>query len=154
PNLPLLFPTFTTNTHADVEDSHLRLRFSDQHPTNALATGQSKTWMVTLTTNASVFPLRATLVWTDPPGNPNVGVKLVNDLDLMVTNLDTGNVFYGNNIPASGDFSTASQPAEGEPLPTDIINNVENILIRAPNELGRRFSVTVVGRRVNVNSVT
>ena len=25
-----------------------------------------------------------TLVWTDPPGNPVTGVKLVNDLNLIV----------------------------------------------------------------------
>ena len=34
----------------------------------------------------------------------------------------------------------------------DIVNNVENIYIKDP--LGTNYSVTVVGRRVNVNAVT
>ena len=45
--------------------------------------------------------MRITLVWTDPPGNPIASVKLVNDLDLVVTNLDTPNlVYFGNDIAA------------------------------------------------------
>jgi hypothetical protein len=59
--------------------------------------------------NKKVF--RATLVWTDPPGNPNASVKLVNDLDLIVKNLDTGEILYGNNIPPGSDFT---QPILGE----------------------------------------
>ena len=31
-----------------------------------------------------IYPLRFTLTWTDPAENPNAGVKLVNDLDLIV----------------------------------------------------------------------
>ena len=38
-------------------------------------------------------------MWTDPPGNPAASLKLVNNLDLVVTNLDTGEVFFGNDIP-------------------------------------------------------
>ena len=47
----------------------------DQNPTNALATGDSHTRLVTVSTNAQQrLPLRFTLAWTDPPGNPAVGV--------------------------------------------------------------------------------
>src|SRR6185436_1356748 len=113
PRLPAVFPSFSTNTHTSLDEKHWRLRYVDQAATNALATGQSKTWNVTLTTNASGFPLRVTVVWTDPPGNPNVSIKLVNDLDLVVTNLETGAVFYGNNIPPGNDFTDPSFPEAG-----------------------------------------
>ena len=59
----------------------------DQEPTNALATGHSRTYSLNVLPatagqeEATNYGLRFTLVWTDPPGNPNVGVKLVNDLD-------------------------------------------------------------------------
>ena len=63
--------------------------FLDQSPTNALATGDSQTYLVTLNTNtyAQDLPLRVTVTWTDPPGNPVAGIKLVNNLVLVVTNL-------------------------------------------------------------------
>jgi subtilisin-like proprotein convertase family protein len=153
PSLPAVFPSFSTNSHSSLDEKHWRLRFVEQSPTNALATGQSRTWNVTLSTNASGFPFRVTLVWTDPPGNPNVGIKLVNNLDLIVTNLDTGIVWYGNNFPVGNDFSEPSFPKEGDPVISDNVNNVENVSVARPFQFGRNFSITVAARRVNVNSV-
>src|SRR5438477_4779943 len=137
------------------------LMFWDQDPTNALATGESHTWKVSLNSTASRrLPLRLTLVWTDPPGNPAVGVKLVNDLDLIVTNLDDGRVFVGNDIPAgslftSGNTYTNLNGTNGV-LVTDFVNNVENIFLQGSfqSPLSTNYSVTVVGKRVNVNAVT
>jgi subtilisin-like proprotein convertase family protein len=122
----------------------------DQSPTNALATGESTTRNIKLTAQASTRPLRVTLVWTDPPGNPNVGVKLVNNLDLIVTNLDNGEVYYGNDIPVGSDFTQAWDTNTVPNL--DFVNNVENVYLPAP--VGTNYSVTVLGRRVNVNAVT
>src|SRR6185369_1737907 len=104
--------------------------FADQSLTNALATGESRSWNVVISTNAQQELLRVTLVWTDPPGNPNASVKLVNDLDLIVKNLDSGEILYGNNIPAGSDFT---QPILGETTPVnDAINNVENVFLNRP----------------------
>jgi hypothetical protein len=68
----------------------------DQSPTNALATGDSRTFTLNTSTNASALSLRITLAWTDPPGDPVAAIKLVNRLGLVVTNLDTTNVYYGD----------------------------------------------------------
>ena len=64
--------------------------FVEQNPTSALATGDSHTFIVTIdpTTYAQYLQLQATLVWTDPPGDPAAAIKLVNNLDLIITNLD------------------------------------------------------------------
>ncbi|HWW00076.1 MAG TPA: S8 family serine peptidase [Candidatus Acidoferrum sp.] len=122
----------------------------DQNPTNALATGQSYTRSFTLSGTAQTQPLRVTLAWTDPPGDPLASIKLVNDLDLVVTNLDTGEVFFGNDIIAGNDFNL---PWQTNTVPNvDSINNVENVYLKHP--LGTNFSVTVIGHRVNVNAVT
>lgn len=124
--------------------------FFDQSPTNALATGQSRTFSVTVKPEASGSPLRMTLAWTDPPGNPVASVKLVNDLDLVVTNRDTGDVFFGNDIQAGSDFNS---PWDTNTLPhLDVVNNVENVYLLPP--LGGTYDITVIGRRVNVNAVT
>jgi hypothetical protein len=60
------------------------MRIYDQTLTNALATGGVETYEITVPNTARSFPLRVTLVWTDPPGNPITGVKLVNDMNLSV----------------------------------------------------------------------
>jgi subtilisin family serine protease len=126
------------------------IRFFDQNPTNAVATGQTKSWEVTLSTNAQRLPFRATLVWTDPPGNPNAGIKLVNDLDLVVSNTVTHQIYYGNDIAISSDFNQVNE-TNSTPV-RDVINNVENVFLR--EALGSNFVVSVIGRRVNVTSAT
>lgn len=121
----------------------------EQSPTNALATGQSHTRFLQVSTSALSQPLRVTLAWTDPPGNPVAGPKLVNDLDLVVTNLDTGQVYLGNDIAAGQVFN---QPWDPNTAPNrDFINNVENVYL-AP-ALGANYSVTVLGAHVNANAV-
>jgi subtilisin family serine protease/subtilisin-like proprotein convertase family protein len=144
--LPNSLPPVLTNMAAP---SSSMLLF-DQRPAEALATGQQRTRFVSLTPNAQKLPLRVTLVWTDPPGNPVAGLKLVNNLDLVVTNLQTGDVFLGNDIPAGSDFNSAWQP--GSSPNSDIVNNVENVYLAPP--LGSNYSVTVLGRTIGVNAVT
>ena len=126
------------------------LVFLEQSVSNALATTQSKSWAVSVSGDATNSGLRFTLVWTDPPGNPNATLKLVNDLDLVVTNLDTGDVYVGNDIPEQSDYNEVqSTNSVGR---FDVVNNVENVFIREAR--GTNYSVTVLGRRVNVNAVT
>ncbi len=128
--------------------------FIDQSPTNALATGDSHTYLVTVdaSTDAQFLPLQVTLVWTDPPGDPAAAIKLVNNLDLVVTNFDDPAnpiVFYGNDI-ARNNYNTPESATNAPNL--DSINNVENVFVLPP--IGANYSVTVIGRAVNVNAVT
>ncbi|MEI2727024.1 MAG: proprotein convertase P-domain-containing protein [Verrucomicrobiota bacterium] len=148
PKLNNTLPPGITNAISHSGEASMQL--FDQSPSRALATGQSQTRSLAINEAGRNVPLRVTLVWTDPPGNPVAGVKLVNDLDLVVTNLTTGEVFFGNDIPVS---STFTFPWETNTPPNvDSINNVENVYL-AP-ALGTNYSITVVGRRVNVNAVT
>lgn len=124
----------------------------DQDPDTALATGEAHTYEIQLETRARFEPLMVTLVWTDPPGNPVSSTKLVNDLDLIVTNLITGDYFVGNHIPQGSDFNEPAYFGESNSPPFDVVNNVENVFI--PAILAQRYSVTVRGRRVNVNALT
>ena len=125
--------------------------FQDQSPTNALATGDRHTFLVSVQTNT--VELRVTLVWTDPPGNPAAAIKLVNQLELVVTNLDSPTnpvIYYGNDIPAGYIFNTPEGPTNA--VVPDAINNVQNVII--PPYLGTNYSITVIGRGVNVNAVS
>jgi hypothetical protein len=125
------------------------IHYFDQSAAEALTTGQSRTRLVKLTDAAQGQDLRITLVWTDPPGNPLASIKLVNDLDLVVTNLDNGDVFIGNDILSANDFNLPW--ATNAPPNYDPVNNVENVYLKSP---GTNYSVTVVGRRVNVNALS
>jgi len=137
------------------------LRMIDQSLTNALATGQSRSWEITLGDDAMQYPLRFTLAWTDPAGNPNAAVKLVNDLDLIVTPIsdssfdqappsdpaedeETEEVYYGNNIGPSVYNSMGAT--------NDVINNVENVFLEQPS--AQKYRVTVYARRVNVDALS
>ena len=122
----------------------------DQTPADALATGQSHTRLVCLSPEAIGQPLRFTLVWTDPPGNPAASLKLVNNLDLVVTNLDSGEVFFGNDFPADSSFNAPWDT--NTPPNLDMVDNVENVYL-SPTPASN-YSVTVIARNVNVNAVT
>ncbi len=111
-----------------------------------LATRQAASFKIRLTsTNA---PLRFTLVWTDPPGNPAASTKLVNDLDLVVSNTVSGEVFLGNDF-ASGSGFSRMMTTNGSSL-ADRVNNVERIVLESP--LSAEYQVFVVAHRVNVNA--
>ncbi|MGH2709718.1 MAG: S8 family serine peptidase, partial [Actinomycetota bacterium] len=62
-------------------------------------------------------PMRITLAWTDPAGEPGANPALVNDLDLTVTTPD-GTVYLGNKF--SGGVSTTGGSADEK-------NNLENV---------------------------
>lgn len=149
PNLPTTIPTNPAAFTAP-PGQQSSMFFFDQDPTNALATGQSRSYHVKVDPNATSFPLRVTLAWTDPPGNPIAGIKLVNNLDLVVSNNDTGDIFYGNDIAPGNNFNFPTDT--NVPPALDVVNNVENIFLSP--DLGTNYTITVIGRQVNVNAVT
>ena len=143
---------FNPSSPQDFAGGESTLRFLDQHPTNALATGEQKSWKLTLeeTNPVRALPLRLSLVWTDPPGNPSAGIKLVNDLDLIVSNAVSGEILCGNNFTADSLFTQTTSASES--LRLDNVNNVENVFISPP--LDTNYIVSVVASRINVNAVT
>ena len=54
--------------------------------------------------NATNNPVRVSLVWTDPPGNPAAGVALVNDLELTVTDGTRQQYLCRQRFPRRGHF--------------------------------------------------
>ena len=148
-NLPNSLPTGIQTNYNGTKPAPVY--FQDQSPTNALATGDSHTFLLTVKTNTS--ELRVTLVWTDPPGNPAAAIKLVNNLELVMTNLDNKTnpvIYYGNDIPAGYIFNTPE--SRTNTVVPDSINNVQNVII--PPYLGTNYSITILGRGVNVNAVS
>jgi subtilisin-like proprotein convertase family protein len=148
PNLPNSVPPSLTNASGNTS-----MLLVNQSTNDALATGQWESYQINCgDNNATNFPIRFTLVWTDPPGNPAAGIALVNNLDLLVT-AGTGTnsqIWLGNDF-LSGDIFTTNNSGDGP----DFINNVQNVYIDSTNSPFQfPLTVTVLGSRVNVNAVT
>lgn len=105
------------------------IRFDNE--STPLATGQSKEFTYEIASSGQ--PLKLTLVWTDYPGSTAASRALVNDLDLIVAS-PGGTVYNGNDFAAP--YNNAA----------DRLNNVENVLIKAP-ETGT-YLVTVKGYNI------
>lgn len=150
-NLANSLPNSISNAFNLNPDALGAIKLIDQSPTNALATGQSHTRSISITNEfGRSVPLRITLVWTDPAANPAAGVKLVNDLDLVVTNRDTGDVYWGNDFPNVDPYNNFWDTNDAPVI--DSVNNVENVYLSP--FLGTNYDITVIARRVNVNAVT
>ena len=150
-NLPNSIPPTLTNTVASTNNS---VFFIDQSPTNALATGDTRTYQISIPPTSQTQPLRVTLAWTDPPGNPAAAIKLVNNLSLTVSNLDNPTnpvVYYGNDIETNQVYNTPQNPTNSTAV-LDNINNVQNVFL-SPHA-GTNFAIVVSGAAVNVNAVT
>lgn len=149
-SLPGALPAGLTNQLSN--PTNTPLYFQDQSATNALGTGDSQTFQLTVPPNAQGLPLKVTLVWTDPPGDPAAAFKLVNNLDIIVTNIDATNVYFGNNFASAGNPTYSLAAGTNPPPVFDVVNNVRNIFLQPP--LNTNYTVTVLGRSVNVNAVT
>lgn len=119
-----------------------------------IADGQPKSFLATLPADTAG---RLTLTWTDLPGDPaptfsvvdDDTAMLVNDIDLLVEDIDTGDKYYPWILDP--DLENMSPQVRGAPavntviggvVPRDGLNNVERIDI-APAAQERRIRVTI-----------
>lgn len=70
-------------------------------------------------------PLKATLVYADPPGVPGAAVHRINDLSLKVTAPNGSTYYWGNNGLDVGVWSTSGGSS-------NTIDTVENVFIETP----------------------
>ena len=88
-----------------------------------------------LSTEAQQFPLRITLVWTDPPGNPGAALKLVNDLDLVVRESRYRRANLSMEIISLSAVISLTPSATNSLPANDFVNNVENVYLNGPSWL-------------------
>ncbi|MFZ2898988.1 MAG: S8 family serine peptidase [Saprospiraceae bacterium] len=95
----------------------------DVRHAGGLLTGEQHVYNLNVATNGQ--PLKVTLSWTEPPAaNASFGNPVINDLDLRVVAPDGTTFFLGN------DFNASQSRANG--ATTDQVNNVEMVLVNAP----------------------
>jgi hypothetical protein len=120
-----------------------QIHFVDEAP-NGLTSGQFATFPVDV--RSALVPLKITVVWTDPAGQPGSALPLVNDLDLVVIAPD-GTTFRGNRF--AGGFSRPNDVASA-----DRANNVECVFIRNPLPGTWRVEVRSANTSRNVTGKT
>lgn len=109
---------------ADVKNLYdLRSRMKIVNETDVLTNLQSRSYDLAVPAG-STLPLKITMVYADPMGNPAATRARVNDLDLKVTAPD-GTIYWGNNGLSTAMWSTAG----GSP---NVVDTVENVFIRTP----------------------
>ncbi len=115
--------------------------------TDVLTEFETKTYFVPVVTGMT-DPLKITMVYADPMGNPASQIATVNNLDLKVTAPD-GSVYWGNAGLGIGG-GMWSQPG-GEP---NLVDTVENVFIENPMAGVWRIEVTATALNQDARTET
>ncbi|MFN5476657.1 MAG: S8 family serine peptidase, partial [Sphingobacteriales bacterium] len=78
---------------------------------------------------AATQALKVTLVWNDPAAEPGIGRSLLNDLDLEVVHVQTGQIYLPWTLAVAPSGDSLSSPAIRR---RDSLNNVEQVSIILP----------------------
>ncbi|MCA9323096.1 MAG: S8 family serine peptidase, partial [Planctomycetes bacterium] len=101
-------------------DRRLNVYFVNE--TDLLGNLQSTTHVLTVLPGETEF--HATMVYSDPAGNPGAAMHRINDLTLKVTD-PSGTIYWGNNGLAAGNVSTPGGSA-------NLVDTVENVIVLNP----------------------
>jgi serine protease AprX len=126
---------------ASVENLYaLRNKMRIVNETDVLTNLQTKTYVVNVPLG-STDPLKVTMVYADPMGNPASSMARINDLSLRVTS-PAGAVYWGNNGLGVGG-GMWSTPGGTE----NTVDTVENVFVESP-EAGS-WTVEVIASELN-----
>lgn len=96
-------------------------------------------------------PVRITLVWTDAPGNPGTGPRLVNNLDMIVRmqGAAAGKYAIGNDF----NLSTGRSNIRISGGTFDFLNNVEQVVFTTGDIGGDQFEIEVYPTALNGDGI-
>src|SRR4030095_5602052 len=96
---------------------------------------------------AGIKKIKATLVWNDPPASPNAAKALINDLDLELMEVSSGQIWKPWVLNPFPHVDSLNQLAKRK---RDSLNNVEQITI--DNPVAGNFQLKVIGFNVTTTS--
>src|SRR6187399_415758 len=147
-----LIKSILINSADDVGNSEVDYKngFGNLNTNNALKTLQANRFFAggvsnsssqsfTITVPAGIKKLKATLVWNDPPAAPNAAKALVNDLDLELKEVLSGQTWQPWVLNSFPNVDSLSQAAKRK---RDTLNNVEQITIDNPVAGGYQLKIT------------
>jgi hypothetical protein len=92
-----------------------------------------------ITVPAGIKKLKATLVWNDPPAAPNAAKALINDLDLELIEVSSGQTWQPWVLNSFPHFDSLLQLAKRQ---RDSLNNIEQITLNDPAPGNYQLKVT------------
>ena len=107
----------------------------------------STTQTFNLVIPAGIKKLKATIVWNDPPAAPNAAKALINDLDLELREVSSGQVWNPWVLNPFPHIDSLNQPAKRK---RDTLNNVEQITVINP--VAGSYQLNVAGYDVSTTS--
>ncbi len=117
-----------------------RMRWIDQTVLLTPLATNTTTYVV----QAGEAKFRATMIFSDPPGNPAAAVHRINDLTLKVTD-PMGTIYWGNNGLLANNFSASGGVS-------NTIDTVEQVLINNP--ISGTWIVEVIASEINQDGHT
>lgn len=123
-----------------------KIRVWDVRAAAGLFTAETRTHRFEIKAADAGKPLKITLVWSDPPGQPVAIDPVVNDLDLVVTAPDAATRYLGNWFR----FGASHPGTPARPAQPDSRNNVETVFLRAAP--AGTWTITVKATEVNVGN--
>lgn len=132
---------------ASIENALLQAPAADRGPKifvdqRHAFTASGQEYTIRVATADAALPLRVALSWSDAAAAVGANPTLVNDLDLEVRHIGTGQLFRGNVF--AGGFSTTGGSA-------DDLNNTECVVIQNPTGI---YEVTVVAANIAASART
>ena len=100
---------------------------------------QNQTWTKNITVPANTAQLKITLAWTDSVSPVNNNKALINDLDIELTEMASGNIFKPWVLSAFPHIDSLAKPAVRK---RDSLNTAEQISIQLPNAGTYQVKVT------------
>lgn len=125
-------------------NSYAAVRSLQQKNYDGSTLAQNQTWTKNLTLPANTAQFKITLAWTDTVSQVNNNKALINDLDIELTELGSGNIFKPWVLSAAANAdSLAKLPVRKR----DSLNTAEQISIRLPN--AGSYQVKVTGANIS-----
>lgn len=105
---------------------------------------QNQTWTKNITVPANAAQLKITLAWTDTVAQVNNNKALINDLDIELTELATGNIFKPWVLSVFANADSLAKPAVRK---RDSLNTAEQISIQLP--AAGNYQIKVIGTSIS-----
>jgi hypothetical protein len=147
-----LIKSILINSADDVGNAEVDYKngFGSLNTNNALKTLQANRFFAgsvsnsssqsfTITIPAGIKKLKATLVWNDPPSVPNATKALINDLDLELKEISSGQTWQPWVLNSYPHVDSLSQAAKRK---RDTLNNIEQVTIDNPAAGSYQLNVT------------
>ena len=120
-------------------NSYAAVRSLQQKSYDGSLLSQNQSWTKNITLPANTAQFKITLAWTDTVAQVNNNKALINDLDIELTELSSGNIFKPWVLSTAANSDSLAKPAIRK---RDSLNTAEQISIQLPNAGNYQVKVT------------